>query len=54
MPNGRKIASSIARPSKIYPNWDFGSKIYHLATLYIATKASGKMYQLQDKVYLNT
>jgi hypothetical protein len=22
-----------ARPSKIYPNWDFGLKIYHLATL---------------------
>jgi hypothetical protein len=25
--------SSIARPSKIYPNGDFGLKIYHLATL---------------------
>jgi hypothetical protein len=25
--------SSIARPSKIYPNWDFDLKIYHLATL---------------------
>jgi hypothetical protein len=24
---------SIPRPSKIYPNWDFGLKIYHLATL---------------------
>jgi hypothetical protein len=24
---------SIAKPSKIYPNWDFGLKIYHLATL---------------------
>jgi hypothetical protein len=26
-------AFSIARPSKIYPNWDFGLKINHLATL---------------------
>jgi hypothetical protein len=25
--------SSIARPSKIYPNLDFGLKIYHQATL---------------------
>jgi hypothetical protein len=24
---------SIPRPSKIYPNWDFGLKIYDLATL---------------------
>jgi hypothetical protein len=24
---------SIPRPSKIYPNWDFGMKINHLATL---------------------
>jgi hypothetical protein len=27
--------SSIARPSKIYPNWDFGFEIIcHLATLF--------------------
>jgi hypothetical protein len=25
--------SSIARHSKIYPNWDFGFEKYHLATL---------------------
>jgi quinol-cytochrome oxidoreductase complex cytochrome b subunit len=25
--------SSISRPSKIYPKWYFGLKIYHLATL---------------------
>jgi hypothetical protein len=28
------ITSSIARPSKIYANWDFCLKIYHLATMH--------------------
>jgi hypothetical protein len=37
-PYGRKIDQTaikytIARPSKLFPNWDFGLKICHLATL---------------------
>jgi hypothetical protein len=35
IPNGYKIYQHFPfpRPSKIYPNWDFGLEIYHLATL---------------------
>jgi hypothetical protein len=33
LPQKNIPASSVVAPSKIYPNWDFFLKIYHLATL---------------------
>jgi hypothetical protein len=36
---------SIPRPSKIYPNWDFGLKINHLATLIFFT--ANKIFPLK-------
>jgi hypothetical protein len=50
-PNGRKFYqmdikfTNIARPFRIYPNFDFGLKIYHLATLRVR-----EMKKVRDRV----
>jgi predicted alpha-1,6-mannanase (GH76 family) len=44
IPNDHKILQIFptSRPSKIFKNWNFGMKIYHLATLLLNTKQTNQ------------